>query len=172
MAGGEFDPLKGWGSRPAQIRPIHSSLLTLDADVNFVGDLASEYSVSDDALRWDFTLRDDARWSNGEPVTAQDVVFTYELLKKDATQFDLSNVRKITAGDEKHVSLQLEQPRSTFVSQLSEIPILPKDYYGPEYSSNPIGSGPYQVRSYQDGQQLILEPNPHWYGGKVARSRR
>ncbi len=170
VAGGEFDPLKGWGSRPAQIRPIHSSLLTLDADVNFVGDLASEYSVSDDALRWDFTLRDDARWSNGEPVTAEDVVFTYELLKKEATQFDLSNVRKITSGDEKQVSFQLERPRSTFVSQLSEIPILPKDHYGPEYSSNPIGSGPYQVRSYQDGQQLILEPNPHWYGGKVAFS--
>ena len=40
IAGGEFDPLKGWGSRPAQIRPIHSSLLTIDSGVNFVGDLA------------------------------------------------------------------------------------------------------------------------------------
>jgi peptide/nickel transport system substrate-binding protein len=164
IAGGEFDPLKGWGSRPAQIRPIHSSLLTIDADVNFVGDLASEYSVSDDAKTWSFTLRDNARWSNGEPVTAQDVVFTYETLKKDGTRFDLTFVDRIVATDESHVEFHLKAPRSTFVSQLSEIPILPAEHYGADYSKNPIGSGPYSVVDYQQGQQLILKANPYWYG--------
>ncbi|GGK83987.1 nickel ABC transporter substrate-binding protein [Planomonospora parontospora subsp. parontospora] len=164
VAGGEFDPLKGWGSRPAQIRPIHSSLLTIDADVDFVGDLASEYSVSDDARTWSFTLRDNARWSNGEPVTARDVVFTYEMLKKDGTRFDLTFVDRITATGESRVEFHLKEPRSTFVSQLSEIPILPAAHYGPDYSKNPIGSGPYTVADYQQGQQLILTANPHWYG--------
>ncbi len=139
VAGGEFDPLKGWGSRPAQIRPIHSSLLTIDADVDFVGDLASEYSVSDDARTWSFTLRDKARWSNGEPVTARDVVFTYETLKQDGTRFDLTFVDRITATDASRVEFHLKEPRSTFVSQLSEIPILPAAHYGPDYSKNPIG---------------------------------
>lgn len=164
VSGGEFDPLKGWGSRPAQIRPIHSSLLAIDADVNFVGELASVYAVSKDALTWSFTVRDEAKWSTGEPVTAQDVAFTYELLKKDGTRFDLSFVEKIVAVDDSHVEFHLSSPRSTFVSQLSEIPILPKEHYGPDYSSNPIGSGPYRVADFQDGQQLILEANPHWYG--------
>ncbi|GAA0954750.1 ABC transporter substrate-binding protein [Actinocorallia libanotica] len=167
IAGGEFDPLKGWGSRPAQIRPIHSSLLTIDSEVNFVGDLASEYTVSDDALVWSFTLRDSARWSTGEPVTAQDVAFTYELLKKDGTRFDLGFIDEIVTVDETRVEFRLGEPRSTFVGELSEIPILPKAHYGPDYSSDPIGSGPYRVKDFQDGQQVILEPNPHWYGGKV-----
>ncbi|RAY12290.1 ABC transporter substrate-binding protein [Actinomadura craniellae] len=167
IAGGEFDPIKGWGTRPAQIRPIHSSLLTIDSNVTFVGDLASQYSVSKDALTWSFTLRNNARWSNGEPVQAQDVVFTYELLKKDGTRFDLSFVDKIVAVDDSRVEFRLSTPQSTFVGQLSEIPILPKAHYGKDYSSNPIGSGPYRVRNFQDGQQLILEPNPHWYGTAV-----
>ncbi|MFC7106945.1 ABC transporter substrate-binding protein [Nonomuraea rubra] len=164
VAGGEFDPLKGWGSRPAQIRLIHSSLLTIDKDVNFVGDLASKYSVSDDAMSWSFTIRDGARWSNGEPVTAQDVVFTYETLKKDGTRFDLTFVDRIVAAGETQVTFHLKTPRSTFVSQLSEIPILPAKHYDTNYSRNPIGSGPYTVADYQQGQQLILKANPHWYG--------
>lgn len=164
VAGGEFDPLKGWGSRPAQIRPIHSSLLTIDAEVNFVGDLASEYTVSDDALVWTFTLREHAKWSNGDPVTAEDVVFTYELLKADGTRFDLSVMDEIVALDSTHVEIRLGTPQSTFVSQLSEIPIVPAALYGPDYSSNPVGSGPYRVVDFQDGQQMILEANPYWYG--------
>ena len=164
IAGGEFDPLKGWGSRPAQIRPIHSSLLAVDADVDFVGDLASEHSVSKDALTWSFTLRGNAKWSTGEPVTAQDVVFTYKLLKEDGTRFDLAFVDEVVAVDDSRVEFRLAEPRSTFVSQLSEIPILPKDHYGPDYSGNPIGSGPYRVADFQDGQQVIFETNPHWHG--------
>lgn len=164
VAGGEFDPLKGWGSRPAQIRPIHSSLLTIDKDVNFVGDLAADYGVSDDALTWTFELREDAKWSTGESVLASDVVFTYKLLKEDGTRFDLSFVEEIVAVDEQRVQIRLSAPQSTFVSQLSEIPILPEAYYGPNYSSDPIGSGPYRVVDFQDGQQLILEPNRNYFG--------
>lgn len=164
VAGGEFDPLKGWGSRPAQIRPIHSSLLMIDKDVNFVGDLAADYAVSDDALTWTFELRDDAKWSNGKPLLASDVVFTYKLLKDDGTRFDLSFVDEVVAVHDHTVEIRLSEPRSTFVSQLSEIPILPEAYYSPDYSSEPIGSGPYRVVDFQDGQQLILEPNPHYFG--------
>ncbi|WP_062436860.1 ABC transporter substrate-binding protein [Herbidospora daliensis] len=166
VSGGEFDPLKGWGSRPAQIRLIHSSLLAVDANVDFVGDLAAAYSVSDDALTWSFTLRDDARWSNGEPVTTQDVIFTYDTLKKDGTRFDLSFLDRMEARDDSRVDFHLKEPRSTFVSQLSDIPILPAKHYGTEYSADPIGSGPYVVADYQTGQQLILEANPYWYGQK------
>lgn len=171
VAGGEFDPLKGWGSRPAQIRPIHSSLLKIDQDVDFVGDLAADYEVSDDALTWTFALREDAMWSDGEPVLASDVVFTYQLLKSDGTRFDLSFVEQITAIDEHTVEIRLIEPRSTFVSQLSEIPILPEARYGPDYSSDPIGSGPYRVVEFQDGQQLILEPNPYYFGDEPGFER-
>ncbi|GAB3125502.1 ABC transporter substrate-binding protein [Streptomyces calidiresistens] len=103
-------------------------------------------------------------FSNGDPVTAHDVEFTYTLLKEDGVQFDLGFVDRIRAIDDHTIEFTLTEPRSTFVSQLTEIPILPGDHYGEGYSADPIGSGPYRVVDYPDGQQLILERNPHWYG--------
>lgn len=159
---GMFDPKKGWGTH-AQIRLTHSSLLTIDSDLNFVGDLAKSYSVSEDALTWTFPLRDDVKFSNGEQVTAEDVKFTYEMLKQDGIKFDLSFVDSIEANDNTIV-IKLKEPRSTFVSQLTEIGIVPKAHYDDNYSNNPIGSGPYKVVQYDDGQQIIMEYNPYWYG--------
>ncbi|MCM3701654.1 ABC transporter substrate-binding protein [Paenibacillus macerans] len=161
---GMFDPKKGWGTH-AQIRLTHSSLLTIDSDLNFIGDLAKSYSVSEDALTWTFPLRDDVKFSNGEPVTAEDVKFTYEMLKEDGIKFDLSFVKSIEANTvDNTVVITLHEPRSTFVSQLTEIGIVPKAHYDDNYSQNPIGSGPYKVVQYDDGQQIIMEYNPYWYG--------
>lgn len=160
---GVFDPKKGWGTH-AQIRLTHSSLLRIDSDMNFVGDLAKSYKVSDDALVWTFPLREDVKFSNGNPVTAEDVIFTYEMLKEDGMKFDLSFVKSIEAPDAHTIAITLNEPRSTFVSQLTEIGIVPKDLYNDNYSSNPIGSGPYKVVQYNDGQQIIMEYNEYWYG--------
>lgn len=160
---GLFDPKKGWGTH-AQIRLTHSSLLTIDADLNFVGDLAESYEVSGDALTWTFRLRDDVKFSNGNPVTAEDVEFTYEMLQEDGIKFDLSFVESIKTADNNGIVIKLTEPRSTFVSQLTEIGIVPKDLYDDNYSGNPIGSGPYKMVQYDDGQQIIMEYNPYWYG--------
>lgn len=160
---GMFDPKKGWGTH-AQIRLTHSSLLTIDAGLQFVGDLAQSYSVSPDALTWTFPLRDDVKFSNGEPVTAEDVKFTYDMLKEDGIKFDLSFVKSVEIENGNTVVIHLKEPRSTFVSQLTEIGIVPKAHYSDQYSSDPIGSGPYKVVQYNDGQQIIMEYNPYWYG--------
>lgn len=160
---GVFDPKKGWGTH-AQIRLTHSSLLRIDSDMNFVEDLAKSYQVSDDALTWTFALRDDVKFSDGNPVTAEDVKFTYEMLQEDGIKFDLTFMTSIEAKDTHTVVITLSEPRSTFVSQLTEIGIVPKDLYDDNYSSNPIGSGPYKVVQYNDGQQIIMEYNEYWYG--------
>lgn len=162
---GMFDPKKGWGTH-AQIRLTHSSLLTIDAELNFIGDLAKSYAVSKDALTWTFPLRNDIKFSNGEPVTAEDVKFTYEMLKEDGIKFDLSFVKSVEISEGNTIVFTLNKPRATFVSQLMEIGIVPKAYYDDNYSQNPIGSGPYKVVQYDDGQQIIMEYNPYWYGTK------
>ena len=163
LDGGQFDPKKGWGM--TQIRLTHSSLLLVDADLNFIGDLAKSYQVSEDGLTWTFPLRDDAKFSNGEQVTAEDVKFTYEMLKEDGIKFDLSFVKSIeVVTGNNAVIITLNKPRSTFVSQLTEIGIVPKAHYDDNYSKNPISSGPYKIVQYDDGQQIIMEYNPYWYG--------
>ncbi|MDF2652865.1 MAG: nickel transporter substrate-binding protein, partial [Paenibacillus sp.] len=164
MDGGQFDPKKGWGM--TQIRLTHSSLLAIDSDLNFIGDLAKSYKISEGGLTWTFPLRDDAKFSNGEQVSAEDVKFTYEMLKKDGIKFDLTFVKTIEVAEGNTVVITLNEPRSTFVSQLTEIGIVPKAHYDDNYSKNPIGSGPYKVVQYNDGQQVIMEYNPYWYGKK------
>ncbi|ASA20159.1 ABC transporter substrate-binding protein [Paenibacillus donghaensis] len=162
MDGGQFDPKKGWGM--TQIRLTHSSLLAIDSDLNFIGDLAKSYTISEDALTWTFPLREDAKFSNGEQVTPEDVKFTYEMLKEDGIKFDLSFVKSIDVVEDNTIAITLNEPRSTFVSQLTEIGIVPKAHYDEHYSENPIGSGPYQVVQYNEGQQVIMQYNPYWYG--------
>lgn len=162
---GVFDPKKGWGTH-AQIRLTHSSLLKIDSDLNFIPDLAKSYEVSADGLTWTFPLREDVKFSNGEPVTAEDVKFTYEMLQEDGISYDLSFVKSIEAKDGNMVVITLKQPHSVFVGQLTEIGIVPKDLYNDHYSHNPVGSGPYKVVQYNEGQQIILEYNDYWYGSK------
>jgi peptide/nickel transport system substrate-binding protein len=164
MDGGQFDPKKGWGM--TQIRLTHSSLLAIDSDLNFIGDLANSYTISDDALTWTFPLRDDAKFSDGEQVTPEDVKFTYEMLKEDGIKFDLSFVKSIDVVEDNTIAITLNEPRSTLVSQLTEIGIVPKAHYDEHYSQNPIGSGPYKVVQYNAGQQVIMEYNPYWYGAE------
>lgn len=160
---GNFDPKQGWGKH-AQIRLTHSSLLTIDSDVNFVGDLAKAFSTSADGLVWEFTLRDDVQFSNGQKLTAVDVKFTYDMLKDAAGKFDLSFVERVDTVGDFGIKITLKEPRSTFVSQLTEVGIVPHDGYGDEYWKKPIGSGPYTVEQYDEGQQVIFSYNPHWYG--------
>lgn len=160
---GQFDPKKTWGAI-GQIRLTHSSLLKPTKDLTFVGDLAKTFETSKDGYTWTFKIRNDAKFSNGDPVTIEDVLFTYEMLKEDGIAFDLSFVEKIEITGKHSIVFTLKEPRSTFISQLSEIGIVPKDIYDDNYSNNPIGSGPYKVTQYNDGEQIIMEYNEYWYG--------
>lgn len=160
---GEFDPKKRWGLY-SQSQIIHSTLLKKTSKLEIVGDYAKDYEVSDDGLTWKFYLNDNFKFSNGEPVTAEDVKFTYEMLKEDGTNWDLNFLKEIEIKDDKIMIFHLTEPRSTFFSQLTEIVILPKDYYDDNYSENPIGSGPYMLVQWDKDQQAIFEVNPYYHG--------
>ena len=156
---GEFDPLRGWGNHQEH-KVLHSSLVQWNrsaetGEMELVGDLARDFSHK--GTVWTFHLREDFMFSDGEPVTAADVVFTYDLLKEDGTQFDLTNVAEVRAVDERTVEIELVQPDSLFGPQAATIAILPEHAYGEGYSQNPIASGPYRVVEYQDGEQLSME---------------
>ena len=154
---GQFDPKQKYGSHQ-QHRLTHNSLLKYDSDL----DLASDYEISKDGMSWTFTIKPDIKFSNGETVTAEDVVFTYDMLKKDGIAFDLAFINTIQIIENDKVKFNLKEPRITFVSQLTEIPIVPAKYYDENYTNNPIGSGPYMVKEYKKGEQVIFEKNPYY----------
>ncbi|MCX7854644.1 MAG: ABC transporter substrate-binding protein [Anaerolineae bacterium] len=159
-----YDPTTGWGRYGSPL--FQSTLLARDNDLRVVPDLAESYQVSEDGRVWTVRIRKDARFSDGKPVTAEDVAYTFTAAKESAGLVELAQLEAATALDKYTVELRLKEPQSTFIHRLTTLGIVPKHAHGPDYGRNPIGSGPYKLVRWDEGQQLIVEANPHYYGPK------
>ena len=157
-----YDPTLGWGRYGSPL--FQSTLLKRDADLNIVNDLATDYTVSDDGLTWTVTIRDDVVFADGEPLTAADVAYTFNQAAESGGLTDVTVLAEAIALDDTTVELRLEQPQSTFVNRLITLGIVPEHAHGPDYARNPVGSGPYRLVQWDEGQQLIVEANPNYYG--------
>ncbi len=157
-----YDPTLGWGRYGAPL--FQSTLLKRDEDLNIINDLATDYSVSEDGLTWTVTIREDAVFSDGEPLSATDVAYTFNQAAESGGLTDVTQLEQATAIDETTVELTLKQPQSTFVNRLITLGIVPEHAHDEDYARNPIGSGPYQLVQWDEGQQLIVEANPEYYG--------
>lgn len=161
-----LDPTQGWGHGNAPI--VQSTLVKYTAELSFQNDLASEYTLSEDGLVWTFTLRDDAYFTDGERVTAADVVFTLETAKKAQGSVDLTYLEKAVATSDTTVELTLSQPTSIFLNTLASIGIVPEHAYDENYGMNPIGSGPYKFVEWRKQEQIIFTANEDYYGTAPA----
>ncbi|MEI7025369.1 ABC transporter substrate-binding protein [Paenibacillus sp. y28] len=164
-----FDPTTGWGRYGSPL--FQSTLLKQDNEMNIIHDLATGYDVSADGFIWTVKLRTDAKFSDGQPVTAADVQFTYETSAKSNSVLDLTVMKSVEAVDNATVKFTLKEPQSTFVYLLARTGIVPKHAYGKDYAGKPIGSGPYKLVQWDKGQQLIVEANPEYYGKKPVFKR-
>lgn len=165
-----YDPLLGWGRYGSPL--FQSTLLKRDSQLNLVHDLATDVQVSDDGRTWTVTIRPDARFSDGSAVTASDVAFTFLTAAGTAGLApDLSALEAAEAPDDHTVVFRLRGAQSTFRQRLATIGIVPQTLYGPDYATKPVGSGPYQLVEWQQGQQLIVEANPYYYGGPLDIER-
>lgn len=161
-----YDPTLGWG---AYGRPlIQSTLLTRDADLTTRPDLALEWTLSPDLMTWTITLRDDVRFSDGSPLSAADVAFTFSQAARSGGAADLSILESAEALDARRVRLKLKAPRVTFQDSFYTLGVVPARSYGADYARNPVGSGPYRFVRWRRGQDLVVEANPHYYGAKPA----
>ncbi len=166
---GGFDPCLGWGRDGNPL--IQSTLLTLNNDMALENDLATGYSLSDDALTWTFTIRDDVKFSDGSPLRAEDVVFTFETAKRSASAVDLTALEYAKALDDTTVEFKLKRPQITFIYTVAQTGIVPKSYYDENYGQKPIGSGPFTLLQWDAGEQVILGVNEHYYGQKPGFER-
>lgn len=162
-----FDPCVNWGCGEHCHEPlIQSTLLRTTADMEFENDLATDYQVSEDGLTWTFTIREDVKFSDGEPLTAADVAFTFDTALASAnSEADLSMLERVEAPDDKTVVFHLTKPYNAFLYTLAVFGIVPEHCYeAGAYGENPIGSGRYLLKQWDRGQQVILEANPDYYG--------
>src|SRR6266566_2343241 len=138
--------------------------------------LATSYHFSSDATSITFTLRQGVKWSDGQPFTSDDVVFTLNLLKKYPAM-DLNSIwqfiKSVSAPDASTVLVTLNKPFTPLLWYLGgQTYILPRHHYSgvgdaSQYADpNPIGTGPYILKSFTP-QIYIMDKNPnYWQPGK------
>ena len=144
--------------------------------------LASSITPSEDGKVWTVRLRDGLKWSDGEPITIDDVMFTAELIKNPRVDSiydsNLSNV-KISKGEHDEIVFNLPASYADFLSALN-FPILPKHVLGEvepdklnedSFSTTPVTSGAFSFNAVQstsktDEKVIYLSASPNYYKGK------
>lgn len=160
-----FDPAYGWGAGEHVHEPLIQSTLTVTTkDLKIDKDLATDYSVSEDGMTWTVTIRDDVKFTDGEPLTAADVAFTYNNCKEKSTVNDFTMLDKAVAVNDTTVEFQMTKPFSIWPYTMAIVGIVPEHAYDENYGQNPIGSGRYIMKQWDRGQQVIFEANPDYYG--------
>lgn len=167
---------------------LFSRLITYDASGHLNYDLADSMKLSEDRKSYIFTIRPDARWSDGMYVRARDVVFTVKLIQNPATRSTLTgwNDVKVRQIDDRTVAFDLPAVYAPFPHALRFLPILPehilRDVEPSQvrenvFSSAPVGSGPFTLRLIQDidrenGRKIIhLARNETYYRGQAKLGR-
>ena len=171
------------------LRDLFEGLVTEDIDLNIIPGVATSWEVSDDGLRYTFELREDARWSNGDPITAHDFVAgirravspatasTYaELLRpiRNAAAVIRSEVAPeqlaVTATSDTQLVIELENPTPYFVQLLAmptTFPIHAQSYaeHGEAFSrpGNLISNGAYQLTEWVVNSHIRLDRNVHYH---------
>ncbi|MFC5708032.1 ABC transporter substrate-binding protein [Aeromonas eucrenophila] len=158
-----FDPLLGWSHGSYLL--LHSPLLKQNADLSWQGVLTQSVKPSEDGKGWLIRLKPDLKFSNGAPLTAEDVAFTYKHAAQGGGKIDMGNFVDARVLSPLEVAIRLSAPQSTFVNVLGSLGIVSaRDYDPKSYARQPIGAGPYRLRSYLPGQQLVVEANPYYAG--------
>ena len=155
---------------------VLSGLTHISAELVAEPDLAESWEVSDDGKEWTFNLRQGVTWHNGDPFTADDVVFTYNRSKDPEQSIHsaiLSNVSGAEKIDDHTVKFILEAPQASFLTKTTErasgraLTIVNQralEEMGPEqYGLMPVGTGPYKVVDHQLGQGVTLEKFEDYY---------
>ncbi|MDQ4027299.1 MAG: ABC transporter substrate-binding protein, partial [Actinomycetota bacterium] len=146
-------------------------------DLSPVPGIAESWEASEDGLTWTYHLNPDATWSDGEPVTSEDVKYTYERIQEEEQGTYIDYVRqidRIETPDDQTVVLHTKKPSVQMLSIW--VPILPKHIWeevpadeSKTFKNEPaVGSGPFQAQEWRRGQFVRLVKNPNYFRGEPA----
>jgi peptide/nickel transport system substrate-binding protein len=144
---------------------IHDALVKAMPGNNQAPSLAESFSASEDGLTYEFVLRKGAAFHNGEPVTSDDVKFSFERYRGASQSLLKQRVAAVETPDAQHVRFRLKEPWPDFLTFYTGVSgaawIVPRKYVtrvGDEgFKKAPIGAGPYRFGSFTPGVELVLE---------------
>ena len=164
---------------------MYNGLVTLGKDLEINGELANSWTFSKDCLTLDFKLRDDVRWHDGHPFTAEDVVFTWETTMNPKTpspyKSDFQDVDKVEALGPHEVRVSYKRPYAkALLSWAADV--LPKHLLAkwvadgklkeaPQNWSAPVGTGPYRFKEMKSGEKIVVVANQDYFKGRPPISR-
>ncbi|EQK43442.1 bacterial extracellular solute-binding s, 5 Middle family protein [[Clostridium] bifermentans ATCC 638] len=183
----------------AVIDLTYNSLLSFDKNLNPKPELAKSYEISDDNLSITFKLKDNIKWSDGKTLTTNDVAFTFtsladkgytgskygyvEKLKgaKDYHEGSVDKIEGIEVIDKNTIKFTFAEPYSPGLTNLGSIGIIPKHIWGEvpiaqwkdkkDLLTKPVGTGPYEVVSFTEGQDVQLKRNDNYFDGDVKTEK-
>jgi peptide/nickel transport system substrate-binding protein len=154
---------------------IFNGLVKYDRDLNIVGDLAESWDISKDGLVITFHLRKGIRWHDGQPFTAEDVLFTYRLTidPKTPTAYagDFLKVKKAEVLDSHTFRVTYDKPFAPALMSWGSS-VMPRhllegtDVTKSPLARHPIGTGPYRFKEWKTGQKIVLVYNPDYFEGR------
>ena len=169
---GGFDPARGpSGMSHVVIEQIYGTLINLDADAQPYAGLSESWTQAADGLSWTFKLREGLTFHNGEALTAEDVVYTFERIMPEdsgyAYRSQVETIDEVVAIDELTVEFRLNRVTGPFEIYMAfpGSSIVPKDLLesGHDLNAEPVGSGPFKFVSYTPRDSIQFVRNENYY---------
>jgi len=184
----EYDPATEHSSGDKR---VFSGLVSFNTSLNLVPELAESWDISDDGKVYTFQLRGNARFHDGRPMVAQDVVYSWERAAKPATQSDtvltylgdIVGVSEMHSGAADHISglkvvddhtlqVTIDESKPYFLFKLTMPVAFVLDQKnvesGPDWYRTPNGTGPYKLTRWDSFQVMVYDANPDFYLGVPA----
>lgn len=174
------------GSEPDNLNPvsdanaydimkIYSGLIKSDKNLQMVPDLAESWTVSPDGKTYTFNLKKGVKWHDGKDFSAEDVKFTYDIVRDDnwISIFSVSSeykvIEDIVVIDPNTIKFKIKENIVPFLERFA-LPILPRhildrqDLSKTDFWQKPIGTGPFMFETWNHGEELVFAANPNYFG--------
>ncbi len=154
---------------------VFNGLVKYNKDLQLVGDLAKDFSVSADNLKITFNLREGVKWHDGREFTSADVIFTYNAITSTSTRTPHSSnfdkVKKVTAPGPYRVIVEYVEPYAPALESWG-MGIIPEHLYrgsdinNNPHNRNPVGTGPYKFINWRTDDRIVLEAFDKYFEGR------
>jgi peptide/nickel transport system substrate-binding protein len=147
---------------------MFEGLFSPETDGTLKPAIAEKYELSDDGLTYTFNIKDNVKFHNGDPVTVQDIKYTFDRLmgtnNNEPLSSNFTKVESIEIPDDSTVVMKLTEPNSNFLYSLTALQsaIIPESNEG-KHNDHPIGTGPFKFVSYNPGADLVLAKNTEYW---------
>ena len=180
----QFNPLLyvNTGTENVPESCMFDALWDVNENGEFIPNLATEVptrgngGISPDGLKWKVALKRDVKWSDGQPLTAKDVEFTYQTIINPKvavrSRGGFDSIKNFKVVDDYTVEMELARPFTPFLWAWQNMHIVPvhllkgeADINTAPYNSQPIGSGPFMLKTRVAGSHMVYERNPNYHRG-------